>query len=137
MAERCDHKFVDTNYCLKCGALAAELSGDQRSSRTAAPRAEQLGAGAEMWRTTLERALKASRRRNIEARTLIRVLQQYASEDHLRERIRVWLDGDAEPEELDESDFEAALVELERRGLVARVEQIGGAPLSAGAGRRR
>lgn len=38
MAENCDHKFVDTNYCVKCGRLAAELSGDQRSSRTLAPR---------------------------------------------------------------------------------------------------
>lgn len=42
MAERCDHKFVDTNYCLKCGALAAELSGDQRSSRTQATRVGHL-----------------------------------------------------------------------------------------------
>jgi len=110
MAEHCDHKFIDSNYCAKCGVSVAELSGDQRSSRTAPPRAE-LSAGAEMWRTTLERALTASRRHNIEARNLIRVLQQHASDDHLRARIRAWLDGD---------DLETGDADCDLKGAIAK-----------------
>ena len=49
--------------------------------------------GAEQWRTTLESALTTARRRNIEARDLIRVLSQHVSDDNTRERIRAWMEG--------------------------------------------
>jgi hypothetical protein len=48
--------------------------------------------GAAEWITTLERALTAARRRNVEARALLEVLFQFVSDEHLRERMRSWLD---------------------------------------------
>jgi hypothetical protein len=32
--QKCDHKFVDSRTCGKCGVPVDQLSGDQRSSRT-------------------------------------------------------------------------------------------------------
>lgn len=37
MAEHCVHVCLDPAYCAKCGRSVAEISGDQRSSRTLAP----------------------------------------------------------------------------------------------------
>jgi hypothetical protein len=45
----------------------------------------------------LRQQLTTARRRNIEARDLIRVLSQYVSDDHTRERIRAWMEGDPRP----------------------------------------
>lgn len=70
--------------------MAKPLPKDERKPRADSVAFERLKAQ--------DRALTTARLRNIEARNLIRVLQQYATQDDLRERIRAWLDGDPSPD---------------------------------------